>query len=237
MPCRVSRPNVGSEQHCFGPAAPQSNVALTPPGPSEFNPTPSGAPGVRSVLAKKHVSERARGHHWERWAKFCGGGLVHVTSSSHQESRHFPNYIDKDNVDQDRDFDNSKGQIGVVRFDRKDRRPINMVNFGCHALARWDQRGNISADYPGVLCAALDSQGIDALFIQGALGNVHPVREGEEPSARIGTSLAEDVLRISRDIAPSDNTDLKLYSRTIETGRLPVLDEDEAKRRWEEDPR
>lgn len=136
----------------------------------------------------------------------------------------------------DLQYDPVDPQIGVVRFDRKDRRPINLVNFGCHALARWDQRGNISADYPGVLCAALDSQGIDALFIQGALGNVHPVREGEEPSARIGTSLAEDVLRISQDIAPSDNTDLKLYSRTIETGRLPVLDEDEAKRRWEEDP-
>jgi hypothetical protein len=133
-------------------------------------------------------------------------------------------------------YDPVDPQVGVVRFDRQAKRPVVLVNFGCHALARWDQRGNISADYPGVMSAALGSEGIDSLFIQGALGNVHPVREGEDPSGRIGRSLADSVLKISEKIAPTSAIELNLFSRAIETGRLPVMDEDEAKRQWEKDP-
>ncbi len=72
-------------------------------------------------------------------------------------------------------YDAVDRQVGVVHFDRGGRRPIVLMNFGCHALALWDFRGNISADYPGAVCRELAERGIDGLFIQGALGNVHPV--------------------------------------------------------------
>jgi hypothetical protein len=77
-------------------------------------------------------------------------------------------------------YDAVDPQVGVVRLDRDGRRP----------LALWDLRGNVSADYPGVLVDAVGEEGIDALFIQAALGNVHPVREGDDPCGRIGRSLA-----------------------------------------------
>ena len=98
-------------------------------------------------------------------------------------------------------------QVGVVRFDRDGRRPVALVNFGCHALALWDLRGNVSADYPGVVVGGLEERGIDGLFIQGALGNVHPVRETEDPCGRIGRSLARTALEVYDGLSPRANVD------------------------------
>lgn len=133
-------------------------------------------------------------------------------------------------------YDGVDLQVGVVRFEREGKRSLALTNFGCHALALWDFRGNISADYPGRMASLLDREGIDALFIQGALGNVHPVREGDDPCGRIARSLAGTVLEVYRSLQPSADVDLRFGSKTIEVGRQPVRDVTEARREWEAQP-
>ncbi|MDE2886809.1 MAG: hypothetical protein OXR72_01260 [Gemmatimonadota bacterium] len=127
-------------------------------------------------------------------------------------------------------------QVGVVRFDRDGRRPIALTNFGCHALALWDLRGNVSADYPGVVARELAARGIDGLFIPGALGNVHPVRETDDPCGRIGRSLARTALEIYDGLAPKADMELGRFKHTIQIARQPVTEVAAARKEWEANP-
>ncbi|MDE3259446.1 MAG: hypothetical protein OYM47_16585 [Gemmatimonadota bacterium] len=127
-------------------------------------------------------------------------------------------------------------QVGVVRFDRDGRRPIALTNFGCHALALWDLRGNVSADYPGVVVRELAERGIDGLFIPGALGNVHPVRETEDPCGRIGRSLARTALEIYDGLSPQADVELGRFMHTIQIDRQPVAEVEAARKEWEANP-
>ena len=133
-------------------------------------------------------------------------------------------------------YDAVDPQVGVVRFDRDGGRPIALTNFGCHALALWDLRGNVSADYPGVVVRELGERGIDGLFIPGALGNVHPVRETEDPCGRIGRSLAGTALAIHNGLTPREDVELGLFKRTIRIARQPVADVEAARKEWEVNP-
>ncbi len=134
------------------------------------------------------------------------------------------------------EYDAVDRQVGVVRFDRDGKRPIVLTNFGCHALALWDLRGNISADYPGVVCGELAERGIDGLFIQGALGNVHPVRESDDPCGRIGRSLAKTVLDICTELTPRADVELGLFKRTERIERQPVAEVEAARKEWQANP-
>ena len=133
-------------------------------------------------------------------------------------------------------YDAVDPQVGVVRFDRDGRRPIVLANFGCHALALWDLRGNVSADYPGVVCGELAEKGIDSLFIQGALGNVHPVRETDDPCGRIGRSLARTVMDVYDGLAPRADVELGIFKRTERIERRPVAAVDTAREEWHANP-
>jgi neutral ceramidase len=128
-------------------------------------------------------------------------------------------------------YDPVDRQVGLVRFDRQERRSIALTNFGCHALAR--PQGNISGDYPGRMAHLLALEGIDSLFFQGALGNVHPVRKGDDPSSRIAWSLADTVLKVFHTLQPAAEVELKFLAKTLELPRQPVSSVEEAKRRWE----
>lgn len=127
-------------------------------------------------------------------------------------------------------------QVGVLYCERPDKRPLALINFGCHALALWDYRGNISGDYPGCLAALLAGEGIDALFVQGALGNVHPVRLGSDPCGRIAHSLAATVLSLVRSGAAEKDAELKFFTRTLALLPRAVGDVEEARRHWEAQP-
>lgn len=137
---------------------------------------------------------------------------------------------------EDLHYDAVDPQVGVVRFDRQGKRPVVLTNFGCHALSLWDVRGNISGDYPGRMAAILAEEGIDALFFQGALGNVHPVREGDDPCGRIGQSLSDTVLRVCGSLAPSADVDLKFATKTIDLAPQPVAEVEAARQQWEAQP-
>lgn len=133
-------------------------------------------------------------------------------------------------------YDAVDRQVGVVRFDREDKRPIALVNFGCHALSLWDRRGNISGDFPGRMAEILGREGIDMLFFEGALGNVHPVRQGEDPCGRIARSLTDTALEVFRSLRPSGDVGLKFLTKTIDLAPQPVEDVETARRRWEAQP-
>ena len=133
-------------------------------------------------------------------------------------------------------YDAVHRQVGVLRCEREARTPIALVNFGCHALSLWDQRGNISGDYPGRMAAILKEQGVDALFFEGALGNVHPVREGADPCERIARSLAGTVLRVYGALEPVGDVELVLGTGTIAVALHETMEVAEARRVWEAQP-
>ncbi|NKB70095.1 MAG: hypothetical protein GKR89_23730 [Candidatus Latescibacteria bacterium] len=127
-------------------------------------------------------------------------------------------------------------QVGVLCCRRSGRCPLALVNFGCHALALWDARGNISGDYPGRLAGLLAEAGTDSLFFQGALGNVHPVRRGDDPCGHIAASLAATVQELIEAATPAPEAALRLGARTIEVPVQPVQPVALARRHWEAQP-
>ena len=127
-------------------------------------------------------------------------------------------------------------RVGVLRCDREGKRPLALINFGCHALSRWDQRGHISGDYPGRMTAILEEEGIDALFFEGALGNAHPVREGGDPCERSARSLAGTVSRVYRALEPAADLELKFGIRTIAVASQKAPEVVAARRAWEAQP-
>jgi len=127
-------------------------------------------------------------------------------------------------------------RVGVLRCDRGDKRSLALINFGCHALSRWDQRGHISGDYPGRMTAILEEEGIEALFFEGALGNVHPVREGVDPCERIARSLAGTVSQVYSALEPAADVELKFGIRTIAVASQKVPEVVAARRAWEAQP-
>lgn len=133
-------------------------------------------------------------------------------------------------------YDDVDPQVGVFRIDREGKRPVVLTNFGCHALTLWDYRGNISGDYPGRMAQILGEKGIDALFFEGALGNVHPIRLGDDPCGRIGQALADIVFQVFQRLEPRGDVELKFLSRTVELARQPVASVEEAKRHWKAQP-
>ncbi len=139
-----------------------------------------------------------------------------------------PDYLHYDEVDP---------QMGVLYCEREGKRPLALTSFGCHALALWDQRGNISGDYPGRMAGILEEAGCDSLFLQGGLGNVHPVRLGDDPCGRIAESLAATAQGIIGEVELGEDVELRLATKTIAPPSRAVGSVEEARRHWEEQPR
>jgi len=132
-------------------------------------------------------------------------------------------------------YGNVNPHVGVLRVESLDEsHQVALFNFGCHALALWDDRGNISGDWPGQAVDLLKKSGIDGLFFQGALGNVHPIRQSRQPARRIGHGVAGTVLSVFHRLCPRDDVPLERFEKTIE---LPVASQPDvaaAKAAWEQ---
>lgn len=118
--------------------------------------------------------------------------------------------------------------VGIVYFESQDKTPLaTEVNFAIHL----DTVGGPvpSADFPSTLHKILSkSRGPEmlSLFAVGAAGNINhfnlgdpenPRRvKGPEESARIGTRLAEAVLRTSPSLQSLDCSSLRYARRTVE---------------------
>jgi len=120
----------------------------------------------------------------------------------------------------DRDFAKDSGpfdpNIGVLRIaDEKDNTIATLYNASCHAnAAEEDGFTTITWDWPGYASQAVEGAlGGEALFLLGACGNVHPVRESiaSEMGEAIGGSVVEAAKR-SRSIV---STPLQIWQQDM----------------------
>lgn len=116
-------------------------------------------------------------------------------------------------------------EIGILRIDRTDGRPLAVVyNFACHPLFG-ALRGAITADFPGVASRVIEeSLGHDsmALFLQGAGGDIIDVLFKDFNRPRdiepLGTRLGLSTLKALKDIQTTEGA-LSIISETIELPR------------------
>ncbi|MBR4540006.1 MAG: hypothetical protein IKO52_14350 [Clostridia bacterium] len=71
------------------------------------------------------------------------------------------------------------GQTRFFRVSRRDAPPMVLASYACHAVCQGNIRG-ISADYPGRVCAELEEKGFKALYMNGACGDIDPIRCAQE---------------------------------------------------------
>ena len=94
-------------------------------------------------------------------------------------------------------------QLLVLRVEGADGRPIaHAVNFAAHPTMR-DPRGQkFSADYPGVLAAAVEKEtGAPCLFLQGAAGDLSAnPGPGEGGPEKFGRALAREALALAATV-------------------------------------
>ncbi|MDP6152631.1 MAG: hypothetical protein QF785_04580 [Phycisphaeraceae bacterium] len=112
-------------------------------------------------------------------------------------------------------------QIGVIRIDRLDGRPLAVIyNFACHLLFG-DPQGSVTANFVGVASKVIEDalgHGATALFLQGAAGDVidvlfkdfHRPRDVEP----LGNMLALSTLEAVRGI-DTGNAELKVITETV----------------------
>lgn len=113
-------------------------------------------------------------------------------------------------------------QVGVLRLDREDGRPIAVVySFACHPIMNPPNKGS-SADYPGFASKLLEESlgdGSIALFVQGCGGDINPVRYKEPtqlPDAEpLGNRLGLTVLKAFNAIKTEGNAKVAVHQKFI----------------------
>lgn len=113
-------------------------------------------------------------------------------------------------------------QIGVLRLDRADGRPLAVVyNFACHPIMNPPSAG-CSADYPGVASRAIEDtlgEGAMAVFVQGCAGDINPLhyKEVTRPADAepLGNLLGLAVLRAWKQIDVAPGAELRVSNETL----------------------
>ena len=122
-------------------------------------------------------------------------------------------------------------EIGILRIDRMDGRPLAVVyNFACHPLFG-DPQGSITANFPGIASKVIEENlGNDAMapFLQGAGGDIMDVNFKNFDQPRdiepLGTRLGLSTLKALREIQVK-NAALSVVSETIELPRRTDIPE------------
>ena len=113
--------------------------------------------------------------------------------------------------------------VGVIRFEKEDGSPLaTLVNFTCHAVVLGPENLEISADYPGVMTKAVESElGGVCMFAQGACGDINPFMDKTAPKdgafeevEKMGKALAKEVVRVSKTLTARDGANAKLTAAT-----------------------
>lgn len=120
-------------------------------------------------------------------------------------------------------------EIGLLRFDREDGRPLAVVyNFACHPIQGVPSGGN-TADIIGFASRVVEENFGDAtvaLFLQGCAGDINPVsyKTADVPrdAEALGNLLGLSVLKAARKVKASPDARLKLAQRSIELPRADV---------------
>jgi hypothetical protein len=109
----------------------------------------------------------------------------------------------------------------VVKDDRGKTRAV-LVNYACHPSVLGPDNYEHSADYPGAMRRAVESQipGATALFIQGAAGDINPYRDKEPVATQfqameeMGQALGKYVVSLIGSTKPVTGS-LRTYSEVL----------------------
>ena len=126
-------------------------------------------------------------------------------------------------------------QIGVLRLDRLDGRPLAVVyNFACHPIMGVPTGAN-TADFTGFSSQVIEETlGHDAvaLFVQGCGGDINPVRYKDVTQPRdgepLGNLLALSTLKAVRAIETRAEAPLKVLNEPLELPRADLAERIEA---------
>ena len=122
-------------------------------------------------------------------------------------------------------------ELAVVRFDNMDGEPIAiMVNFAAHPTMHPVDDLRISAEWPGAMMTAVETEtGIDCFFMQGAAGDLTVRRPpGVDGIDGFGQALAEKVIAMAETIethAPEEPSIQAVMKRYELDSRVPLQDE------------
>lgn len=78
----------------------------------------------------------------------------------------------------------------------KDEKTLDVLSYACHPVTRGVSK-NISADFPGKVCEALEDTGRDAIFITGVCGDINPRTHQGFGGKGDGTTIGEYGMRIA----------------------------------------
>ncbi len=120
-------------------------------------------------------------------------------------------------------------EIGILRLDTASGKPLAVVyNFATHPYGGVPD-GRVTADLPGFASTVLEEAlNCPALFLQGAAGDVTPVRykdvHAPPPTERLGGMLGLSTLAAVNRVRLDDSGVVKVVSETIELPRRQDLE-------------
>jgi hypothetical protein len=124
-------------------------------------------------------------------------------------------------------------EVGVIRVDTEDGTPLAAVaNYACHPITVGPDNDQITPDYPGAVKRTVEeTTGATCLFLQGAAGDVGPIRgvarDGAEWYGPLGRRLGSEVARVWLSLDPRGREER--YAGTLESGApLAVYEYDES---------
>jgi neutral ceramidase len=117
-------------------------------------------------------------------------------------------------------FDHESGpvdpQVGVLHIvDENDHPLATLFNYACHAnTAEPDGFSAISWDWPGYTAQEVERVlGGEGMFLPGAAGNIHPIREGI--AEQMGKALAGAVISANSELKTIESHPLEIYEREM----------------------
>lgn len=121
-------------------------------------------------------------------------------------------------------------EVQVIRFDTTDGQPLaTIVDYACHPITVGPDNDLLTPDYPGVVKRVVEeATGSTCLFLQGAAGDIGPVRgvarNGIHEYRRLGAALGHEVSRIWWEMELPQRTER--YVGTLESGApLAIYDD------------
>ena len=116
-------------------------------------------------------------------------------------------------------------EIGLLRLDRMDGKPLALLfNFACHVYGGVPG-GAVTADLPGFASRVIEEAwpGATAMFVQGAAGDVTPIRykdfDAPPPTEQLGTRLGLSALHAAQRLSASKDDTVRVESATIDLPR------------------
>ncbi|NKB67962.1 MAG: hypothetical protein GKR89_12955 [Candidatus Latescibacteria bacterium] len=114
-------------------------------------------------------------------------------------------------------------QVGVARLEDESGAPLaTLVNAACHPVSQGSRMQRLSADFPGAMRQVVEQlTGVPCLFIQGACGDVNPIRmeDAYEPARSLGVRLGCQAVEVWETIATEPAAGLAVWHKGIELPR------------------